>query len=105
MAKEKSETNLSFRYTTTDLLIMAVLAAAGAVISAWVGWKLPPMGSISGNIQVMKRFIRYGSSHTSADRQIKPSINVYRVCFSGVPDIKYMKNAASATIPKVLMSG
>jgi len=32
---EKSE-GLSFRYTTTDLLIMAVLAAVGAVISAWV---------------------------------------------------------------------
>lgn len=27
---------LNFRYTTQDLLIMAVLAAAGAVISAWV---------------------------------------------------------------------
>ena len=30
------ETKLSFHYTTTDLVMMAVLAAAGAVLSAWV---------------------------------------------------------------------
>ena len=33
---DKPEATISFRYTTIDLLIMAVLAAVGAVVSAWV---------------------------------------------------------------------
>jgi energy-coupling factor transport system substrate-specific component len=35
-SKSPESSPFAFRYTTMDLLIMAVLAAAGAVISAWV---------------------------------------------------------------------